>query len=153
MQRGGLSQVVMVNPVFLLLRTPRPLFSQSSVRDATFSCFRGSTSNLENFACKGFRIIMYIRRDIYRIRENCFHEILKIANSQKFIDISVCTSAAYRGEQFVDAFSTTIYMTVHTSAVYTCTSAAYRFPLMTAVYKICYEKEQPQDLVKMLAKL
>ena len=77
MQRGGLSQVVMVNPVFLILRTPAQrrnifAFSRIDLQPRKFSVRRFS----HNY--------MYIRRDITASA--------KIANSQKFIDISVCTS-------------------------------------------------------------
>ena len=47
-----------------------------------FRIFRGSTSNVENLVRENFCIIMHIRRDINGIHENCFPEILKIANPQ-----------------------------------------------------------------------
>ena len=45
---------------------------------------RGSTSNLENLERENVRIINYAHYDIYGIRENCFRNILKIANPRKF---------------------------------------------------------------------
>ena len=48
-----------------------------------FHVFRGSISNLENLARENFHLIMHIRRDIYGIHKNCFHEISKTCKSLK----------------------------------------------------------------------
>ena len=52
----------------------------ANLRHKIFCVFRGLNSNLKNFACKKFRTIMHIRRDIYGIRENYFREIQFLGN-------------------------------------------------------------------------
>ena len=57
--------------------------------------FRGSTYNLENFACEHFQIIMHIAHDIYGIPENCFREIYKNCKSLKMWCYTVYSVKVY----------------------------------------------------------
>ena len=74
-----------------------------------FHVFRGSTFKLENLAHEN-------RRDIYRNRENCFREILQIANPQKFCTLKIWRSTVHL---YVHLPHTEDYIHVH-DCTYIC---------------------------------